>query len=476
MANPELLEVIQQGAERFNQWRKVYSSVPLNLSGFDLSHYDLIGYDLNDVNLSESNLSHANLSEADLRDADLRDAQLYRADLSNAKLYGAKLLRADLINADLAGADLNEADLSAAKLREANLRKADVSAAKLHKADLRGAKLRGADFSGADFFRANLYGVDLNHLDLSNTDLSEADLRQAQVVGTTLTGAVLTGACIENLHITNATRLDDVVCDYVYLKGDRQERRPRRESDVIKFGEFSMLFQEALDTVDLIFQDGIDWQAFFQSFQDLRNQYAHDDLSVQGIQRKRGEAFNGEAFVIGIEVSPGADKTAIENSARVLYEMQLELIEQRYRAELQAKEGEIVAYREQSANLMKITELLASSTSMTPNNTQNFYGATGNVANTNAGRQQNIQHNYAAETLSLAEAAAEIQTLLNQLEVSNPSATEAERLDYLNIMIPPTRRQRFMGALKSASSAAIDEIPYGSVVKALVHGWQQPNG
>ena len=85
-------------------------------------------------------------------------------------------------------------------------------------------------------------------------------------------------------------------------------------------------------------------------------------------------------------------------------------------------------------------------------------------------------NNTAAETPSLAEAAAEIQDLLKQLEASNPTATEAEQTAFLNIMIPPTRRERFIGALKAGSSAAIDEIPYGPVLKALVEGWQKPKG
>ena len=85
-------------------------------------------------------------------------------------------------------------------------------------------------------------------------------------------------------------------------------------------------------------------------------------------------------------------------------------------------------------------------------------------------------NNQAAETPSLAEAAAEIQNLLKQLEASNPAATEADQTAFLNVMIPPTKRERFIGALKAGGGAAIDEIPYGSVLKALVEGWQRPNG
>ncbi|NEQ54105.1 MAG: pentapeptide repeat-containing protein, partial [Leptolyngbya sp. SIO3F4] len=173
-----------------------------------------------------------------------------------------------------------------------------------------------------------------------------------QALGTHFEKSIFTGACLEDWNINSATRFDGVICQYVYLKVIRQERRPRK--GIFNSGEFATLFQTAVDTVDLIFKDGIDWQAFSQSFQTLRNQYADQDLSIQAIEKKRGDA-----FVVRVEVAEDADKTAIESSAKELYETKLALMEQRYRSELQAKDGEIIAYREQSANLMKITEMLA---------------------------------------------------------------------------------------------------------------------
>lgn len=82
--------------------------------------------------------------------------------------------------------------------------------------------------------------------------------------------------------------------------------------------------------------------------------------------------------------------------------------------------------------------------------------------------------NQAAKPISLGDAAAEIQKLLTQLEQSNPTATEADKTVYLNAMISPSRRERFLGAIQSAGGAALCELPYGSVIKALYEGWQDP--
>ena len=314
-----------------------------DLNGASLSHANLRGAKLRGTKLCEATLYRVNLSKAKLRGADFSEADLSGADLSYAKLRGAQFVRTQLCGANVSELDLREVDLQEVDLREANLSQVNLSGTNLHEVRLCGADLNGADLSGANLYEVNL----------SNANLSNAKLIQVQALGTNFEKTVLTGACIQDWNINSATVLDGVICEYVYLKFDQQERRPRE--GIFKHSEFSALFQQAIDTVELIFRDGIDWQAFFQSFQDLRSRYADKDLSIQGIEKKRGGA-----FVVRLEVAEDADKKAIESSAKELYETKLTLLEQRYRAELQAKDGEIVAYREQSANLMEIVKLQAS--------------------------------------------------------------------------------------------------------------------
>ncbi len=81
---------------------------------------------------------------------------------------------------------------------------------------------------------------------------------------------------------------------------------------------------------------------------------------------------------------------------------------------------------------------------------------------------------------TLAEAAAEIQELLKQLEKTNPAATEADKITYVNIATKPDLKQRAIAALKEGSNTAIDEFivdnKYLKVVKAVIQGWLLPNG
>ncbi len=91
MANEEQLELLKQGANAWNAWRKKNPDTRANLSGAHLS-----GMNLSGANLRGTNLNRADLSEATLSRADLSGATLNRAFLSGATLSGADLSRADL--------------------------------------------------------------------------------------------------------------------------------------------------------------------------------------------------------------------------------------------------------------------------------------------------------------------------------------------------------------------------------------------
>lgn len=94
------------------------------------------------------------------------------------------------------------------------------------------------------------------------------------------------------------------------------------------------------------------------------------------------------------------------------------------------------------------------------------------------GRQQANQHIHLSEqNKTLAESAAEIQQLLKQLEATNPTATEAEKVAYINDETTPKFKRRAIGALQAGGEAAIEEFldnPYVNLVKAIIKGWINP--
>jgi hypothetical protein len=93
-------------------------------------------------------------------------------------------------------------------------------------------------------------------------------------------------------------------------------------------------------------------------------------------------------------------------------------------------------------------------------------------------RQQTNQHSHLSEQKkTLAQAANEIQQLIKQLEQTNPTATEAEKVAYVNDETTPSFKRRVVSALQAGGEAAIEEFldnPYINVGKAIVKGWIKP--
>ena len=379
----------------WNQWRRANRGVHVDLrnASFDsaeLDHADFIDVGFSGASFSSSNLRNACFREVDLQKANFERANLCRADFISATLTDTRFAKAHLIEAYFLSANCNGADFSDAHLRDANFGDANLTGANfrsaylgsvnlnganlsgailqqtsLYEADLRRANLRGADLSGA-----NLSGANLSNAVLEGADLSGAILQETNMLRADLSGAVLTGACLEDWNISRSTNIKEVKADYVYLRSSWNEqlntiefstRRP--ESGNFKPGEFSILFQRSFDTVDLIFTDGIDWKAFFASFQKLRQEYDDTNLHIQSIERK-----SEGAFTVRLEVSKNADRIAIERFAKTEYGNQLRLIESHWKEQLrlQGKHLEdirsvLAAERQERATMIGVISSMANS-------------------------------------------------------------------------------------------------------------------
>ncbi|MEK0187432.1 hypothetical protein [Microcoleus anatoxicus] len=112
---------------------------------------------------------------------------------------------------------------------------------------------------------------------------------------------------------------------------------------------------------------------------------------------------------------------------------------------------------------------------------EDFMGDTYNVDQAGAvgkyARSDNNKFFHSEQKQSLTEAAKEIQKLLKQLEATNPTATEGEKIAYINDETTPSFKRRVVGALEAGTEAAIGEFfdnAYVNVVKATVKGWIKP--
>lgn len=363
MANWIHCALLSIGVGAWNKWRETFPHIEPDLSGANLNGTNLSKANLKGANLGAADLFEANLSGADLTGAYLGGAFLTKANLSEASLAGAflrgtDLTRANLTGANLAGSYLSRADFSGAFLRMANLSGADLTGAFLRGAYLTGTFLKGAFLSRADFTGAHLRGANLSEADLtaaffSSADLTAAFLIRTQALYANFNNAIFTGACIEDWNINNATQLDSITCDYIYLQYYQQERRPTNGK--FASGEFTKLFQKVFETVELIFLHGIEWQAFSTALEKLRSHVGGDEISIQAIEQRPDDA-----FIIRLKVPTDANKVKIEKYLKLEYERALLDIDEKYRDRLQAKANGIAIYRLQGANLMEIAKTMAS--------------------------------------------------------------------------------------------------------------------
>jgi hypothetical protein len=239
MADPEHLEILDEGIKEWNKWREYATEKIPDLSRANLSGADLRGIDLRETYLISANLSRANLSGAILTGSDLRNVNLNEANLSGAELFAAELVSANLRRANFRGADF----------RGAILIRADLTGASLIKVNLSGAKLTRAVLSEADLSEADLSETTLNKAECYKTNLSMATLDAARLINTKLDGATLTGARLWETQRAGWS-IKGIICEYVYWdeKGN--------EKSLYSSGEFERLFADRA-RIRLFYKDGI---------------------------------------------------------------------------------------------------------------------------------------------------------------------------------------------------------------------------
>lgn len=279
---------------------------------------------------------------ANLTNADFTKATLKNTNLSNAILNHTCWFQAQKVDrARVSGTILIDSAVQDLLVTKDGKSKSFV-----------GQSLKGANLAEADLGDANLTEADISGATLQGACLEWVNLTKTQALSTNFNRAKLTGACLEAWNIDSTTKLDGAICDYIYLLNKQQERRP--SSGKFAPGEFSKLFQEVLNTVDLILRNGIDWKAFTYSFKKLQLENEDIELSIRGIENK-GDG----VVVVKVNVPADVNKTKIHSDFTQYYQVALKSIEERYQVELESKDEQIAIYRQHQADLQEVVKVLA---------------------------------------------------------------------------------------------------------------------
>ncbi|RCJ40083.1 hypothetical protein A6770_38340 [Nostoc minutum NIES-26] len=420
--------------------------------------------------------------------------------IGGTSFYGANLTNTDFTEAILKNTDFRNAKMTrACWYQSKKLDLARVGKTYLEKPQIQellitgfgkdknfdGIKLRGINLHGANLADASFIGTDLSEANLQDADLSRAKLVQTQLDGTDFTGATLTGAYIEDWGVTHDTNFDGVRCEYVYMRLPTKEnpdplRKPDNRQEVFADGEFGDFIKPIFDTLDLYHNQGVDPRAIAISFKQLVNKHPDAELEIVALE-KRSE----NNFLLRAKTVPTANKSQLSAEYFELYNKLKALPKEDLIFLLAQQDGQIqsleVAFKAVNQGLIAVSE--------TPRRVVNNYlqqaqiaGGLVNADTVTAGQIGGNITNYNPEQKqNLAQAAADIQQLLNQLSQSYPTATTSEKMSVVakavdEIESNPTLKARVIGALKAGGTEAFKELidnPLINILLASIDGWQE---
>jgi uncharacterized protein YjbI with pentapeptide repeats len=427
---------------------------------------------------------NANVTDANFRESTLKSADFREANLIRTCFYDTKEL--DFIRP-------GSTYLKSSQLRELlSKRKGmnqEFNGQNLQGVNLKGANLQGANFIDTDFYQANLEGANLKGAILVRTNFERANLSKAN----------LTGSCIQDWIITKSSKLDEIICDYVFLKwvnGDKRDQMPPRDN--FKKGAFCLFVNYILETIDIYHNRDINPRLALTVLKKMSKDY-DEPLDVVAVGKRGDQVFlkvnlsesiDSQQFTEDYYSTYNSGLELISSSNKLLPSVN-ELIENRL-LEIVSKSNDdnpsinVIHYTIRdiinnggSVVLGNQTITHVGDTSMT-----NYDQKGANIQFVHEAKSgSNVtlnQNNYGSQQKeNLAEAAAAIQELLKQLEKDNPSATEGEQISHIKDNTTPKFQRRTASALKAGGETAIDEFildnKYLKVIKATIKGWIQPD-
>ena len=122
MSSPEnLIELLKQGEQVWNNWRQENPDQRLNINYADLKGLNLVQFDLRKVDLMNAQLQGTNLSNAQLQGVDLTGANLQNALIKNSDMTGGDLRGAIASGAIFEGSILKDCELMGTDFKNVNL-------------------------------------------------------------------------------------------------------------------------------------------------------------------------------------------------------------------------------------------------------------------------------------------------------------------------------------------------------------------
>ncbi|NEQ73417.1 MAG: pentapeptide repeat-containing protein [Okeania sp. SIO2C9] len=441
------------------------------------------------IKMTVINLSGTSFRKADLTDVDFSQATIQNTNFGYAVLHNVFWRDVRKFNQLRVG----KSYLANPKIRQL------IVTGKIQNQNFDYQNLRGVNLQGADLQDASFIGTNLKQANLQDADLSRAKLVQTQLDQTDLTGAILTGATIEDWGITSHTKLDGVRCRYIFMRlPTKDDPNPRRKPDnwqeEFENGDFADFIQPIVDTLDLYHNQGVDPRAIAISLKQLAENHPDAELEIVAME-KRGQ----DNLLLRLATALGANLSQLNAEYFQTYHEIKSLAQTEVKALLAEKDNRIynlenmIVTALQRPSFYTQTYQSQGDIFMADTTKNDFSGGKFSQGVVNVDKSQGnrisgpiyanhvggIINNYPPEQKqNLADAAVEIQQLLQQLEQNYPNATEIEKQSALAVTLQqeikqnPTLKARLINALKEGGIEALKVLfgPIGIPIE-MVKGW-----
>ena len=447
--------------------------------------------------ISFTTISSTSFREADLTDADFTKAILQSADFTKASLTRTYWHQAKKLENVCPGTTYLQNSQIRQLVATGDGKDQNFDRQDLRGVNLSGAKLNNASFIDTDFHQANLQEANLSRTILVRANFERADLRNVN----------LTGSCIQDWVITESTKLDGVICDYVYLKWDNRDKRdqmpPRGK---FKAGGFVTFVRYILETVELYHEKDINPRLALTVLQKMSRDY-DEPLDIVALGKK------GERVFIQVKVSENITRENFKEDYYSRYDTDLKLWSGNIH-QLPSVMDSFIEKRISEIASERTDEFVFVDAIYTEGNFTEIYQGEVNVTGDrnikiNKGNyNENIQGDYyeqsgnfgighmsggeikegakvvgvinEAEKQNLADAATEIQELLEQLSKTNSTTTYKEKTAVVGEVVDriesnPTLKTKVINALKAGGTEAFKEAidhPLVNILVATIEGWQ----
>jgi uncharacterized protein YjbI with pentapeptide repeats len=209
MKKEEVLELINNGFQEWNDFRKTRYTLPIDLSELNLSCKDLRNYDfsyciLTHTNLQKTHLGNANFKGVKANHANFRNAYFNKSTFESSDLRDTNFKGTIIKNSNFDFSLCNRSDFSGSRIQKTSFISANIRESQFCSTLLDGVSLTKAHFERSLFRDAKLFNSELPLVKLNDSQILLTEISNCNFKTSMLYNSIFDGCKFEKCDLSNA--------------------------------------------------------------------------------------------------------------------------------------------------------------------------------------------------------------------------------------------------------------------------------